>query len=283
METLTVVDKDARAGIEKVYDSYTVPLRKMYRYLDEQGIPFTLESVRKYINEELDKAEASSTYNVSIYGIKKRLKLILALYKDTLTVAEQERIEKLITDIHPRESNYNIAADKIMPMEDMILFADLTEKKIIKYVAHVLARTGLRISECLSIQMKNVKRTGDHYVITVIGKRKKDRQVFLSVDMVDEITDVFGSTEYLFQKRDGSPYRNKTGLCNRFKRETQRLLGVAHSPHDFRHSFIQHLVDRGLDHKAISKAVGHASVRFMLDNYTHRSLSFEDIQKELPL
>jgi integrase len=131
--------------------------------------------------------------------------------------------------------------------------------------------------------MKNMKRTGDHYSITVVGKRKKSREVYLSVELVEEIKEAFGSTEYLFQKSDGSPYVNKTGLCNRFKRETQKLLGVAHSPHDFRHSFIQHLVDRKLDTKAISKAVGHASVRFMLDNYTHRALSFNDIQAELPL
>ena len=282
MNDLKVIEKE-RAVIERIQDSYTVPLKKLFRYLDQQSLAFNLASIRKYIAEELEQVEKVSTYNVSIYAIKKRLHFLRLMLKGKLSVLEDENLEKLIEEIKPRLSNYNIAADKIMTMKDMIAFADLTDKTLIKYVAHVLARTGLRISECMGILIKNTARIDDHYRISIVGKGKKDRLVYLSIAMFEEIVDVFGSTEFLFQKRNGERYRNLTGLCNRFKRETNKILGVAHPPHDFRHSHIQHLVDSGLDHKAISKSVGHASVRFMLDNYTHRSLGFQDIQGVLPI
>jgi integrase len=83
----------------------------------------------------------------------------------------------------------------------------------------------------------------------------------------------FAVEGYVFAGVDGRPiHADRFSKVFRMRvRETE----VRHPPSRPRHAHAQHLADAGVHPKAISKRLGHASVAFTIDTYTHPSLRLQ--------
>jgi integrase/recombinase XerD len=154
-------------------------------------------------------------------------------------------------------------------------------------IAATLYSAGLRISECLNLQIKDIDST--NMVITVRDcKGKKDRQTVLSARLLKILRNYYRGTKikpesYLFPK-----YKDKNQPFS--KRQTQdfiRRAGVDAgikkpvSPHVLRHSFATHLLENGTNLRKIQVILGHKSLK-TTSIYTHLSKDFlKEVQSPL--
>lgn len=135
--------------------------------------------------------------------------------------------------------------------------------------------TGIRLSELVGLNQEDLDLSSG--LLKVRGKGKKERIVPIGSKAIEAI----GS--YLLDRSDhrfNSPiFENRlgrrlttravAGIVNRYVRQAGLLARV--SPHTLRHSFATHLLDGGVDLRAIQEMLGHASLS-TTQRYTHLSM-----------
>jgi integrase/recombinase XerD len=124
----------------------------------------------------------------------------------------------------------------------------------------VLLDTGMRISEALNLERRNVNL--DDCVLRVLGKGHRERFVPISIEARKHVFRLLskGTGPFVFSTRDGErlAYRNihrdLTHLCKR--------LGIraATNPHAFRHYFAVNYIRAGGDIYRLSRILGHSSL-----------------------
>lgn len=131
----------------------------------------------------------------------------------------------------------------------------------------LLARTGMRVSEALSIekkQVKKLKKKGD--IITVTGKGDKTRQIIIPKEVIPMINKYLADDIYsdkstkLFTSKYGAYARQSahndikkyTGLA-RIKKEKGHL-------HNLRHLFCINAINSGLNISEVAQIVGHSDI-----------------------
>jgi len=159
----------------------------------------------------------------------------------------------------------------------------LSTFKNFKYyaIASTLYGAGLRLSECLNLQIKDID--SDHMIITVRnGKGRKDRQTILSEKLLQTLRTYYRQskvkpTSYLFPKRDdnNSPFSSK--MTQLFMQRAGKAAGIkkSTSPHVLRHSFATHLLENGVNLRKIQVILGHRSLGTTAV-YTHLAKDFLD-------
>ncbi len=130
-------------------------------------------------------------------------------------------------------------------------------------IYEVLYGAGLRVSECVALDVEDILRDGDDVLVRVRrGKGGKERRVPLGRKAVEAID------AYLVQRGVAAPlFTNARGgrlTARSVQRHISRdgaLAGVANvTPHVMRHSFATHLLDGGADLRSIQELLGHASL-----------------------
>lgn len=116
----------------------------------------------------------------------------------------------------------------------------------LRFAAELSYYSGLRLSEVLSIQKKDIFLNGG-LKATVTGKGKKSRTVFFPLWLKDRFED--------FQEFSITvPYVEKT-----FRRATERA-GLNTTFHGLRHSFATNLLNGGVNVAKVQKLLGHSNV-----------------------
>ena len=154
-------------------------------------------------------------------------------------------------------------------------------------IASTLYSSGLRLSECLNLQIKDID--SKNMVLTVRdGKGNKDRQTVLSETLLKVL-------RHYYSKAIVKPITYIFPRCNDItkpfsKRQTQHFIQTAGlkawikkpvSPHVLRHSFATHLLDDGVNIRKIQIMLGHNSVSTTA-LYTHVAKNFlQDIKSPL--
>lgn len=146
-------------------------------------------------------------------------------------------------------------------------------------IAAALYGAGLRLSECLNLQVEDID--SDNMVITVRdGKGKKDRVTILSGTLLSILRDYYRKSSvkpvtYLFPKRNDrfSPFSRRQ--TQNFIREAGLKAGIKKSvsPHVLRHSFATHLLEGGVNLRKIQVMLGHRSLE-TTSVYTHLAKDF---------
>lgn len=167
----------------------------------------------------------------------------------------------------------------ILTRQDIKAFLSVIENPKYYAIASTLYSSGLRLSECLNLKIKDID--SDNMVLTVRdGKGKKDRLTILSVKLLEILRNYYRKmpvkpVTYLFP--------NKDDLFRPFsKRQTQAFIhnaglkaGISKnvSPHVLRHSFATHLLESGVNLRKIQVILGHRSLQTTAV-YTHLTKDF---------
>jgi len=147
-----------------------------------------------------------------------------------------------------------------------------------KMVIEVLFGTGMRLSELLGLKTGDV----DFYeeTIKVFGKRKKERIIPITKQLVNQLKEYFelksvqkfnNKTEDLFVTDKGAKvyplfiYKTVKSYLTYISTQDKK------SPHVLRHSYATSLLNRGADLNAIKELLGHASLA-ATQVYTHNSI-----------
>jgi len=135
-------------------------------------------------------------------------------------------------------------------------------------VVHLLARTGLRVSELCNLAADAVVVMNDAPWLRVpLGKLHNDRYVPLHPHLVQLLGDwaaAHGDAGTgLLLHRDGRPLNRHT--VTRMLNRTARREGLGHiHPHQLRHTLATQAINRGMRIEAIAALLGHRTLRMTL-------------------
>jgi site-specific recombinase XerC len=160
------------------------------------------------------------------------------------------------------------------PAEDAVACRD-------RAVIEVLYGAGLRVSECVALDLHDLRRDeGRTWIRVRSGKGGKDRTVPLGRAGTDALDAWLARRPELATPRSpaNAVFLGARGgrLGARQARELVYATSTEHArarvgPHALRHSFATHLLDSGCDLRSIQSMLGHASLS-TTQRYTHVSL-----------
>jgi integrase/recombinase XerC len=274
--------------IERSYSKYTIEhyqhdISDFMLFMAEQAIG-EVETVqyldaRLYLNKLYDKKLARKT-------VAKKISALRSFYKFLLR-------EKYVTE-NPFALVTIPKVEKRLPQffyedELQLLFSSCEtetpqgQRNIA--LLEILYGTGIRVSECCQICLKDV----DFYLSTVLvhGKGQKERYVPFGSFAKDSLERYINngrkkllkgkeSVDTLFLNHRGGP------LTTRGVREVlngmieKSALDISIHPHKLRHSFATHLLNNGADLRSVQELLGHA---FLSSTQVYTHVTNEHLRK----
>lgn len=146
-----------------------------------------------------------------------------------------------------------------------------------KAMIELMYATGLRVSELLNLEKKNVNLQKG--IVTTFGKGAKQRKVpigdFALEYVVKYLNEVRGknkgsSSKYLFLNRSGKPL-SRVYFFNQIRKYALKA-GITKeiSPHTLRHCFATHMLEGGAQLRVVQEMLGHTNIA-TTQIYTHVS------------
>lgn len=129
----------------------------------------------------------------------------------------------------------------------------------------LLLYTGMRIGELLNVKCEDVKDG----LIHVRGTKTEnaDRIVPIHKDIQPVIENMLGG-EFLIQNEKGKAY-TYNAYTRKIFNPLMTKLGIDHTPHALRHTFISLMDSAGVNKVALKRIVGHSNTD-MTSHYTHK-------------
>lgn len=250
---------------------YLNDLRQLDRYLSgKYNLPtyledLTAEDIEDYLSMLKDeKGYAVASVNRNLNSIRAMCQF--AYRKGWVLSDVSKDVESLKRE--QKERTYLTETE----IETLI---EAVEHPLIQLAVRTMAYTGLRVSECVHLNLEDVDLTNE-LIYVIEGKGKKDRTVPIAKSLSPYLID------YLFHWRvDTSSKRffatKKTGelsqqYINRVLHETTKRLGWRKKVtcHILRHSFASLLVSKNADVTKISRILGHSDLKTTMI-YVHSS------------
>tara|TARA_B100001248_G_scaffold248292_1_gene220483 strand:+ start:750 stop:1694 length:945 start_codon:yes stop_codon:yes gene_type:complete len=226
-------------------------------------------NVNSYIKFLKEKKLNSSSINrklsviKSFYDYLNQIGLInLNELKTIDTQKTEKNLPKLLSE---KEILYLIDKSKEIYFENPV--KNISYLKI-HVILEILYSTGLRISELLNIKINQVANI--KYKLYVNGKGNKQRLVIFNKNALDALKSWINimtkhnklKNSYLFENFHNENVISRQQIYNDFKKlalktntDIEKL-----SPHSIRHSFANHMLNRGADLRSIQKLLGHSDI-----------------------
>ena len=141
-----------------------------------------------------------------------------------------------------------------------------------KLILELFYVTGIRLSELINIKITDINL--DNNVVKVLGKRKKERLIPISLGVTEGVRlfiEKYNINGYLFTNLDGRQVYTKLvyRIVNRYIGKISSI--NKKSPHILRHTFATHMLNNGADINAIKELLGHANLS-ATQVYTHNTI-----------
>lgn len=154
--------------------------------------------------------------------------------------------------------------------------------KIEQLVIHLFFETGVRLSELVAIEKKNINLM-DHTIVLSKTKTNVERVVFftsLTKQMMIDVMRQNHHPQYLVWNISKNKPYDKESIHAIFKRIKYRCKLELFHPHMFRHTFATKMIEEGMPITSLQIILGHSSVK-TTEVYLHISLKkvHEDYNK----
>ena len=273
---LTYLQTERRASPHTLRN-YGQDLRQLLDFLRNEQIgtpaqvqPFT---IRRFMAVRADKGDSKATRSRKLSAIRSLFRYLCR--EDEITRNPAEVISGPKQD---RKLPQVLTADDAKRLMDNPRGPrSLRDQALLE----TLYSSGARVSELVNLDLKDIDL--DEGIATVLGKGRKERIVPLGRQAVLALSAYIQSLPTLVKRIDGSLnathaplFRNRRG-GRLTARSVERLVANAVrdlvnfpsiTPHGLRHSFATHLLDGGVDLRAIQELLGHASLS-TTQRYTH--------------
>ncbi|WP_297508296.1 site-specific tyrosine recombinase/integron integrase [Thermococcus sp.] len=171
-----------------------------------------------------------------------------------------EEAEKLKPPKVPRSLPKALTREEVK----RLLSAIPPTKKRDRLIVLLLYGAGLRVSELCNLKRSDVDLERNLIVVRG-GKGAKDRVVPIPAFLSDAIRDYLGTrkdeSEYLIveDRRKRKDRLSPKTVWHLLKKYGEKA-GVEVTPHRLRHSFATHMLERGVDIRAIQELLGHSNL-----------------------
>ena len=252
-----LADLRIRNYAERTQETYITRVAEMARHLGRSPDELSGEEVREYLRYLKEERGVSRSVFAQVVGA------LRFLYRETLG-----RPDMVPHIPYPRVKRRHPV---VLSPEEVVRFLKAIRNLKHRTVAMVLYGTGLRLSEALALELRDID--SQRMVITVRhGKGDADRQVVLSPVLLEELRRYWLSyqpSSYLFPGKDPEEPMVASTIQRVLKAARQRagILKPA-SAHTLRHSYATHLLEAGTDLRVIQTLLGHRSLR-TTQIYTH--------------
>lgn len=154
-------------------------------------------------------------------------------------------------------------------VDDLLEMPDVTKKDGLrdKAMLEVMYSSGLRVSELLSLKLKDINF--EECVIKVHGKGNKERMIPVSefaLDFVKEYIETVrrknkGSKRpEVFLSKYGEPISRQFFFMRVKRYASDAGINKLISPHTLRHSFATHMLENQADLRAVQEMLGHENI-----------------------
>jgi len=243
---------------------------KQFLEWNESGI-INEETLLKYFSS-LKGEYSPSTIRLSKAGIKY---WILETHHNKNDIRFRNTIEFLFKEIKVPKPQPTIQESKILSENELQV---LMESLPVRYslILEALYQTGSRISELLSIRLKDCKKLKDFVEIHIVGKRGKEGTLTLSKELFDQIKNEFKGKKFLFENKETEKPLTRQ-IVHRHLQKAGFEIDRVVFPHQLRHSRITHLLKSGKPLDSVSRFARHFDAGFTAKAYGHNMLSSQEI------
>ena len=281
-ELINGVDKDLKLKLQAIKDNYQIDTGYMIKFLDTEGLKFNREGLEKYVEylksvHTDGKRYSARTINKRIACIKNRLEYIF----DNMPPEFQDRVSEykfekyLKTFEYVKVNSFAIDRERILSEKEIQKLIDNADTRL-SLMIRFLDETGVRISEMCNILVFDCRKRRDHVDIRILGKKQKERIIYLDFDLFNEIRKEFKGKIYLFE-HNSKQYSTKATTIRIFTL-TEKVLGKHRTAHDFRHIAATRLLKK-YTLGAVSRYLGHSDPAITAKIYDNNNLAFSDIKK----
>lgn len=260
-----------RGCTEKTIAAYQFQYRMFFQTVNKSAADVTTGDIRQYLAHcKLVRKNRDTTINN-----KKRMLRSLFTW-----LTEEEYIEKNPM-VRIKDSKVEHRVKDVFEDEHITIIKDVAMKHSLRAIAIVdfLHRTGVRISEMVALDRKDIDFVGRQCI--VYGKGRKERPVYFSGDAAVHLK------EYLDSRTDDNPALFVCHKCpnrrmsadavrlelNRLRDMDPRLHGLEVNPHKWRRQFVTELLEKDVPLTLVADLVGHANLNTTKSNYGNYSRS----------
>jgi integrase/recombinase XerD len=273
---------------QNTIEAYRNDLNQLVGFLEEEAAKggaikpwtaFDRQSILSYLTNMKERRYAATTVARKVAAIKSFFGFMVAegLVKDNPTRdVPSPRVGKSL----PKPISITQARQLLEETEKRAT----PEAKRDKAMLQLLYASGMRVSELVSLNLKDVDTEGGY--VRCFGKGGKERLIPIHSQAVAALKDYIsqghtrlktgGGEEALFLNRRGERL-TRQGLWQIIKGYAKSAkLGVEITPHTLRHSFATHMLSCGADLRSVQELLGHANIS-TTQVYTH--LTTEHIRR----
>jgi len=237
---------------------------------DEEILELKHRDLRLYLVALVDQGLENTSVNRKLSSVKTFFRFLR---------------RKEYMEINPATKVKSLKQKKVLPqfvpetqLWDQSVFEeveDLYDRALHELILEMFYQTGIRLSELINLQEKNVSGTQ----IKVLGKRNKERIIPISKGLNDKIK------QFLERKESENLRSDCLFLLKSGKKlspgfvytKVNYYLGKAtnlskKSPHVLRHTFATHMLNNGASLESIKKLLGHVDLA-ATQIYTHNSFA----------
>lgn len=253
--------------------NYLIDLENFNNYLQTKKINFKkieYGEILSYIKFLKEKQELSSnSINRHLSALRSFYNYLLVkniIVSNPFKIVGSQKCEMRL----PNYMKYNEFTDLIDSIEDDEY--GLRNKALFE----LLFSTGMRVSELVSIKVKDIDF--ERYEIKVRGKGNKERICYFNSHSLNSLKEYISesrnvllngkTSEYLFINHIGTPLTSR-GVRDILDRTIKKCsLNTKITPHTFRHTFATILLNEGCDLKSVQELLGHVNLS-TTSIYTH--------------
>ncbi len=248
--------------------SYDNDLKRLNVYFKNKNfLKLTVNDLVKYISSLKDLSPSSISHMIST--LKTFYSYFIKI--DKLKVNPTDALKSPKLGLHLPEY---LSMDEIDNLLDIEVTDPFSARN--KAILELMYATGLRISEVISLEFKNIDF--EECIVRVMGKGNKERIVPINDYALDALNTYIEEYRPLMIKKETNNYiflnnhgkkMTRQGVFKMIKQECLKK-GIKKdiSPHTIRHTFATHLLLNGAELRIIQELLGHSDIR-TTQIYTH--------------
>jgi len=267
---LQFLEHEKRYSVHTI-KSYSTDLEQFIQFLSSEFQVNTVKNVNfQFVRSWIAKLLSN---NISPRSVNRKITTLKTYFRFLLqeNLIKQSPMQKIIS---PKTSKRLPVFVEQVKMEKLLNEIDfgvgfLAQRD--RLILELFYFTGIRLSELINLKNKDINYSDS--TILVLGKRKKERLIPLTSDILSKIKKLNASnkSKYLFTTDKGKQISTKQvyRLVNKYLSMVTTL--GKKSPHILRHTFATHLLNNGADINAIKELLGHANLS-ATQIYTHNTI-----------